>query len=185
MRRHYGTWSSIIQEVFDIKPKIKNPSKNFTCLNCSKISKNPKFCCRSCSVSFNNKKEPKRKRKFKICPDCKCEMSERAKKCKNCFSKDISLQEAIYTKHHKSSAFALVRFRARKVGEKLKWEKCACCNYSKHIEIAHIIPVSNFDKSTMLSVINQPNNLLPLCPNCHWEFDAGLLPHLNSYWLKN
>ena len=44
-------------------------------------------------------------------------------------------------------------------------------NYDKHIEIAHIKAIKDFDPDTRLSQINDVSNLLPLCPNCHWEFD--------------
>ena len=30
----------------------------------------------------------------------------------------------------------------------------------------------------MLSKINDPKNLLPLCPNCHWEYDNGIIKAL-------
>ena len=88
----------------------------------------------------------------------------------------MSLADAIYVKHHKSSAYALVRSRARLVGKKLGWKSCAKCQYDKHVEIAHIQPIGSFDKNTMLSVINNPTNLIPLCPNCHWEFDHKVAP---------
>jgi hypothetical protein len=37
------------------------------CLNCNKNTKNPKFCCRSCSASFTNKTHPKRIKQTKYC----------------------------------------------------------------------------------------------------------------------
>ena len=47
--------------------------------------------------------------------------------------------------------------------------------YNKHIEIAHKKAVSDFDDSATIAEINDINNLIALCPNCHWEFDNGLL----------
>ena len=32
-----------------------------------------------------------------------------------------------------------------------------------------------FDKDTTLNEINDINNLMALCRNCHWEFDNGLI----------
>jgi hypothetical protein len=32
-------------------------------------------------------------------------------------------------------------------------------------------PISSFADDTPIDVINAPDNLLALCPNCHWEFD--------------
>lgn len=40
------------------------------CVNCNKLTNNPKFCCRSCSVTFTNKTHPKRKKE--TLPNAKC-----------------------------------------------------------------------------------------------------------------
>jgi 5-methylcytosine-specific restriction endonuclease McrA len=45
------------------------------------------------------------------------------------------------------------------------------CGYNKHAEIAHIIPVSHFPSEATIAQINALDNLVALCPNCHWEFD--------------
>ena len=87
----------------------------------------------------------------------------------------MTLDEAIYKEHYKSSAFAKVRSRARTLAKKWGWKSCLNCNYSKHIEVAHKKAITDFSGNTLLSVINDKSNLLPLCPNCHWEFDKGLL----------
>lgn len=53
--------------------------------------------------------------------------------------------------------------------------KCAICGYDKHIEIAHIKAVSDFEDSVKISEINSINNLIALCPNHHWEYDNNIL----------
>lgn len=53
--------------------------------------------------------------------------------------------------------------------------KCQNCKYSKHVELAHITPISAYDKKTTIETVNCEANQLVLCPNCHWEFDYGLL----------
>lgn len=85
--------------------------------------------------------------------------------------KDMTLKEAIYEKHHRSSAFALVRSRARSLAKKFGMSSCEKCGYAKHVEIAHIKPISSFSEEVLLSVINSRDNLMALCPNCHWEYD--------------
>lgn len=35
--------------------------------------------------------------------------------------------------------------------------------------------VADFDDGTLVSEINDINNLIALCPNHHWEYDNGLL----------
>ena len=53
--------------------------------------------------------------------------------------------------------------------------KCAICGYDKHIEVAHIKAVSEFDDNATVGEINAITNLIGLCPNHHWEYDNGLL----------
>lgn len=52
-----------------------------------------------------------------------------------------------------------------------KPKKCIICGYDKHYEVAHIVAVSDFDDDTLISEINDINNLIALCPNHHWEYD--------------
>ena len=152
------------------------------CLFCEKDTSNPKFCGRSCAASYNNKKVPKRKPEHK-CLDCGKPITANRARCmehyliwmKNKEVKDMTLKEAIYENHHKSSAFALVRTRARAIGKKLGFTECVKCGYNKHIEVAHIKPISSFSDNIMVSEINSKQNIIPLCPNCHWEFDNNIL----------
>lgn len=150
----------------------KNCDKDFNKIP-SQIKKGSNnFCSRSCSATYNNKKYPKRKQaKEWKCKRCGCDTPHRRTVCDNCYTPDYTLGEAIYADHHKSSAYAKVRSRARTIAKKEGWTSCCECGYNKHVEIAHIKPISEFELSTKLSVINDPSNLKPLCPNCHWEFD--------------
>lgn len=145
------------------------------CKHCHKQTKNPKFCSKSCSISYNNKNNPKRKLK-NYCESCSTLILSNRKFCRKCNNrKDITLEEAIYSNLHKASAFALVRGRARTVAKSLGMTQCVNCKYDTHVEIAHIVPIHTFPLNTKLSVINNPKNLISLCPNCHWEYDNKLL----------
>lgn len=53
--------------------------------------------------------------------------------------------------------------------------KCAICGYDKHIEVAHIKAVSEFDDTATIREINSITNLIGLCPNHHWEYDNGFI----------
>jgi hypothetical protein len=152
------------------------------CINCKKQTKNPKFCSKSCAATYNNSKFPKRKPENR-CIDCNKLITCERKRCEEHYliwqenkkAKDLTLKDAIYEKHHRSSAFALIRSRARQVAKKIKIDKeCQICGYNKHVEIAHINPISSFSESVLISEINSPDNLAALCPNCHWEFDHNL-----------
>ena len=49
------------------------------------------------------------------------------------------------------------------------------CGYTNFVDVAHIKPVRYFPESALLSEINDPKNLLFLCPNHHAEFDGKML----------
>ena len=85
---------------------------------------------------------------------------------------DITLGEAIYKNHHRSSAYALIRSRARNI---CKFSPCHACGYDKHTEVCHLTAIGDFPLDTKISVINSKENLIRLCPNCHWEYDKGRL----------
>ena len=64
-----------------------------------------------------------------------------------------------------------------------KPKQCICCNYDKHYEVAHIKAVSDFNDDTLISEINDIDNLIALCPNHHWEYDNtdfDITPYLNE-----
>lgn len=84
---------------------------------------------------------------------------------------DKTLDEMRYKGKEPSNTYGAIRWRARQVAKKLGWGSCCQCGYDKHIEIAHKKPISDFEGNTLISVINSESNLLPLCPNCHWEHD--------------
>lgn len=141
------------------------------CLTCKKSTDNPKFCSSSCAAKLNNKLSPKRSAKWQ-CEYCGEKCLPRRKFCNGCNqeSRDITLKQAIYNLHHKSSAYALVRTRARAV---MKGDPRVCntCSYSVHVEVCHIRPIKAFPLTARLSEINKKDNLMLLCPNCHWEYD--------------
>ena len=149
------------------------------CPECAREHNNPKFCSRSCSAKHNNRKFPKRKPEGS-CKDCGTRINNQRSRCRSCFARwqhervigdSVTLEEAVarYKKHHKSSAFALVRTRARSIMKGVK--ECEWCGYDKHVEVAHRRGISTFTGDTLLSVINKRDNLVALCPNCHWEHD--------------
>lgn len=150
------------------------------CTNCGKDTDNPKFCSRHCAASYNNARFPKRVRQPCYCRKCGIDVGKRRTYCDTCLHEsngkgDITIAEATYKKHHRSNAFTLIRSRARQIGKQQDWKACLVCGYDKHFEIAHIKDIGSFPDDTRISEINALDNLLPLCRNCHWEFDHGLL----------
>ena len=159
------------------------------CKNCQQPTKNPKFCSRSCAASFTNKEQPKRKLTRK-CSACDCDntvMNYRSSFCQLHQSLTIaSKKEKILNTAlgeyrnrikknglHASSADAAIRNFARSWFKELTQKPCACCGYEKHVELCHIKPLSEFSDKCLIKEANHKDNIIQLCPNCHWELDNG------------
>jgi len=138
------------------------------------------FCNQSCNSRFQSCKrkgiqhenfsfaikKPYRKRGVKPLEEYMEEISIRNKTKGELFSKRSNWQ----------SARSSIQGDARKsFFENISNVKCQHCNYSLHVDVCHIKPVSNFDDSTLISDINNINNLMGLCKNHHWEYDNGYL----------
>lgn len=139
-----------------------------------------KFCSLSCAAKYNNSETPKRKSKAPItlvCEHCGVAFdvptsSYRRMYCDNC--KGASHRCGNRTKASadwqrrdvRSHAISIMRGR-----EKV----CGICGYSKFVEICHIKSVAEFPDEATFAEINHPDNLAYLCPNCHWEFDHGMI----------
>jgi predicted restriction endonuclease len=82
--------------------------------------------------------------------------------------------DSTYQRGHVSNRYAKIRYHARYAFEEII-TKCQKCGYDKHVEMCHIKPVKDFPETATISEINDHTNIVGLCPNCHWEFDHGLL----------
>ena len=164
---------------FDNKTSLFNIE--VSCENCGKSTNNPKFCSRSCSASYNNRKSSKRvsTKTCRICNDKP--MSTRSVFCEKHYEewkiskRSITIDD--YQKNcsakgkHPSWKNVKIRSLARTWLSHLKEMPCAKCGYNLHVELAHIKAISEFSGDTQLSVVNSEKNVIQLCPNCHWEFD--------------
>lgn len=153
------------------------------CLHCSVefVEKsNKKFCSSRCQNIHGQKVWQSKHKKY--CPSCNSvKIRAQSNMCSKCsklnrFLPDMTIKESVYELHHRSSAFALIRTRARSVALKLNKSSCEKCGYNLHVEVCHIKAISEFPEDTMISVVNDPSNLIILCPNCRWEFDHPKSP---------
>jgi len=97
-----------------------------------------------------------------------------SKLCIKCINngqiKYLTIKDAMVSALHGQSAkFNVIRGRARSMYKHIK--TCQSCGYDKHVEICHIKPIHKFSEDTLISVVNDPSNILVLCRNCHWEHD--------------
>lgn len=159
--------------------KLINKKVNH-CYNCGKETKNSKYCSKHCSAVVNNN-IPKRQRKFIPCQYCGREAIPRNKYCKehkgyrkieNYISKEKDWSQ-ISIKDYKGKHQYNDRLpRARNIYIKANLPmQCKLCGYDKFVEICHIKAIHTFPENTPISIINSLDNLIALCPNCHWEFD--------------
>lgn len=181
--RRFGNWNSALNEVFG---KVRNSSPqgviNKKCDNpkCGMDIEIPKsaereynFCSQKCSATFLNHIYKKRKLAQK-CRKCKSLINKRRTYCEMCFTqmheefKGRTIKELIYKEG--SNKYGSVRRYTRVVTSTRKQE-CEKCGYNKHVQTCHIKPISSFSDDTKLEVVNAENNLILLCPNCHWELD--------------
>lgn len=146
------------------------------------------FCSRSCSTTFNNLQKKTGKAKLGIRKQCKTKdcsnvIPKHGKQfCVECRTKlDNSLtyltnptkEELEYSR--RSSPYSYIRWHARSIVARDWVKECSNCKYNKHVELAHIKGVANFTSESRINEINDPSNLIFLCPNCHWEYDRGRL----------
>jgi hypothetical protein len=158
---------------------LKRESKE--CLNCRKqfsslIMENRKFCCSSCSSSYNNFLRPKkeitkkkrirvfRERKIGVCENCHQEIIRKdgrtqAKYCSIQCQADFRMFERI--ENNKASTKTLKLFLIRKHGE-----KCMKCGWCEKNPISNKVPIELEHKDGN-SENNNLDNLELLCPNCH------------------
>lgn len=153
------------------------------------LTKNQKmFCSRSCAGKLNKTKQPK----IRFCTVCSKEyifsISHKSKKyCEECRQRQPTKEECKFLtieqlkerEIQKYGHFAWLASHVRIYGK--SWNKhlstlpCQRCGYEKYVELAHIKAIADFPDTATLGEINDPLNILVLCPNCHRELDNGLL----------
>lgn len=170
---------------FTVDKECKFCKKVFTCKRFEKKV----FCNRSCSTAFANTTSPKRK----LLSNCvKCDKPRKDYRSTLCvehhkeyiasrfeYTQELTLEDYWSKKSlsnlHASSKNAHIRSLARSRFKDLISKPCANCGYSKHVELCHIKPLKSFSKDAKIKEINSYENLIQLCPNCHWEFDKGYI----------
>ena len=173
------------------RPKTHPKEKTLKniCINCNLKTNNLKFCSSSCAATINNKITPKRKTEnYNLCLDCGRKLSSRKSKRKNqlCFScsnktmttkyGEKSMKEAIDESNNTRSSrhkYELIRAHAHRLSKYMNWKTNICikCGWDKHTELCHIKPIHTFSLDCLLKQINSKENIIFLCPNCHWLMD--------------
>lgn len=145
-----------------------------TCKYCNKIfksrvgNKEKTFCSIQCSNTYRSQNKIKKERLLKR----KIENTY-----KNSFIENKTKKQLFSLRKTWQSARSGIRKHAQNIYFKNynKEYKCVVCGYNKYIEVCHKKSVSSFGDDTLIKDINNIDNLIGLCPNCHWEFDNNLL----------
>lgn len=168
-----------------------------SCQNCGKLTKNPSFCSRSCSNSYTNKNNPPKRKITRKCSKCNCLVksckhnlcefhwqeyqSNKIENIQNLTLFDYWSKKSLQNLHI-SSKNAHIRGLARSWNKDLIKLPCAKCKYDKHVELCHIKSLKSFPETATIIEVNGKNNIIQLCPNCHWEFDKGLFNLQDINW---
>ena len=147
---------------------------------------NHNFCCRKCSNIMSNtnrwKDHISLQNRYK-CEKCGKKRGWRSKNklCENCYNTQQREKNKLITigelkrKHNSRTNgrwySAEIRNYARMWNPELVNKPCQKCGYSHHTELCHITAIKDFDDNIILGEVNDPKNLVVLCPNHHWEFD--------------
>ena len=152
-------------------------SSLYFCANCKKEFKRVPssltkvinvFCSQSCAATFNNTRYPKRLPEG-VCYICNTSISKQKRVCKGC---TLDINQATLKDLLRVGTYKYDRIHSRaSYIRKERPKLCERCGYTRHVEVCHIRPVSSFGMNDKLSEINSRDNLLLLCPNCHWELD--------------
>lgn len=180
----------------------KNNKYHFCSRECCqnfRKQKQTKFFCSFCNKIFSRKKSLVRNKNvfcskecrklFKIeqikvfCKKCgkdinRQQLQDTRKLCETCrFNKtnEIPFLTLNELKTSSKNFHSRIRDLARNVYKNSGLPLKCCCGYDKYIEIAHIKAIKDFSRESLLKEINNINNLVALCRNCHWEYDHGLL----------
>lgn len=150
------------------------------------------FCSNSCAARINNKgkiKNPPIERKCTKCQGAFFHKGlKRSRLCEKCRADKIrkkedrsklTLAEVLNRPRlqgkHSSWRNQEVRQINREMNRDLQEHPCQLCGYALHVELAHIIAISQFPVTATMEVINHKDNILALCRNHHWELDKDLL----------
>jgi len=148
-----------------------------------------RFCTHRCAQVYNNRLRELKVKKCK-CKDCGKDFEQsrvasgkfaHKRICRPCAelrkihgtvgSRLRETKGQVYAALGYSKGRIKIRDHAARMFLRHHKYECAVCGYTKHVEACHIKSVASFSDSTLIIVINDPKNLIGLCPTHHWEYD--------------
>ena len=157
-----------------------------TCVECGsefqRKTSNQKFCSAKCRTRKHVRNWAKRNAKSCKCCGTDIKHNSTTDTCRECLRKNerrVLMEMALgdylaRTRGEGKDRYNGIRALARTWNADLTKEPCHRCGYDKHSELAHKKAISEYDRTATLAEVNGEDNVIPLCPNCHWELDHGL-----------
>lgn len=152
------------------------------------IENKPLYCSRRCSNIKSNSRWDNyiSKNERGVCEKCgnRRDVRNKSKLCQLCLNverktKVLEMTIGELKEKHKLKIgkwySAEIRNHCRNHNVELTKLPCQKCGYDKHVELCHIKPVNTFGDDITIREVNNPSNIIVLCPNHHWEFDNGVL----------
>lgn len=152
------------------------------CLHCGEPTANAKYCCRAHAAIHTNKQAPKRRPTGK-CVVCQtpihanrthCPAHKRISSRSEYYDLTVADLKARYAPRHPSYYRGHLNTLTRLLNAH-RPHVCQVCGYEKHVEYCHTKPLKLFGATATIREISGPESIFILCPNCHWEYDNGLL----------
>jgi predicted restriction endonuclease len=183
-RAWFGSWNNaMIETVGFVNKRSKRHKTKKQCPLCKKWFWDKFDRQIYCSISCSNSHKPKRSKTLHPCKHCQTMIPTRLLFCKSCKNAGKHLRggtnlanKTIASVIYKtgSNKYGIIRNHAKTITKNRK-QICLYCGYDKHVETCHIKDIVKFPLDTKIETVNDPHNLILLCPNCHWEFDHNLI----------
>jgi hypothetical protein len=154
---------------------LENPNLCKKCGEPILPKENEKICDTKKRLCCSSKCYSHPKRNGKRCPYCDTPIGKNSNSCKRHRTSNISLKQKKDFRTDKDF-HSKIRDNSRKEYKKSgQVLVCFSCGYSKFVEICHKKDIHSFSEESFIFEINHIDNLVALCPNCHWEFDHNML----------
>jgi len=162
-----------------------------------------KFCNHTCAAKYTNVRRG-RKLKYDVCQKCGAKLPKiksssgkgylKRRYCELCLPivqrqnvqkrhpnrlpdliETMTLREVRKIKGRAATRTSITKHAKLVYEASNKPKHCILCNFLPVYQLCHKTPVASFPKDTLISEVNNLDNLVALCPNHHILFDTELL----------